>query len=114
MSRDTVVDRGAVCDQTPFLGTIQCNSLWLKNAQIRPTKHQDERNEQACCRNQRENLQRPPVNVLTKPLDGRDYVLSCQAPKSLEWRMRWYSLGCLAAFLACGVLGLDLLHGRFG
>lgn len=63
---------------------------------------------------ERENLQRPPVNVLAKPQDGRDYVLSCQPPKSLEWRMRLYSLACLAVFLAGGILGLELLHGRFG
>ncbi|HSN18188.1 MAG TPA: GIDE domain-containing protein [Gammaproteobacteria bacterium] len=63
---------------------------------------------------ERENMQRPPVNLLAKPPDGRDYVLSCQAPKNLESRMRWYSVACLAAFLAGGILGLDLLHGRFG
>ena len=63
---------------------------------------------------ERDEMKRPPVNVLARPPDGRDYVLSCQPPKSLEWRMRWYSLGCLIAFLAGGVIGTDLLHGRFG
>lgn len=62
---------------------------------------------------ERENMQRPPMNVLAKPPDGRDYVLSCKPPKNLEWRMRWYSLACLALFIAAGALGTHLLRARF-
>lgn len=62
---------------------------------------------------ERDNLRRPPVNVLTKPPDGRDYVLSCQPPKRLEWRLRGYSLLCLALFIGAGSLGTHLLRARF-
>jgi hypothetical protein len=62
---------------------------------------------------ERENLKRPPVNVMAKPPDGRDYVLSCQPPKNLEWRLRGYSLACIALFVAAGALGTHLLRARF-
>jgi len=61
---------------------------------------------------ERENLKRPPVNVLGKPPDGREYVLSTLPPRNLEWRMRLYSLACLMVFLGAGALGTYLLQVR--
>ena len=61
---------------------------------------------------EREAMQRPPVNVLSRAPDGRDYILSTLPQKNLEWRLRLYSLACLLAFLGGGALGTYLINVR--
>jgi len=61
---------------------------------------------------ERDNLQRPPVNVLKRPSDGRDFILSTLPQKSLETRLRLYALGCLLLFFCAGALGTYLLSVR--
>ena len=59
-------------------------------------------------------MQRPPVNVLSRAPDGRDFILSTLPQKNLEWRLRLYVFGCLVVFLAGGALGTWLLDVRLG
>lgn len=61
---------------------------------------------------ERQSLQRPPVNILGRDPDGRDFVLSTLPQNSLEWRLRLYAAGCLAAFLLAGAFGTWLLNAR--
>ena len=61
---------------------------------------------------ERDAMQRPPVNVLGRTPDGRDFILSCLPVKGLELRLRLYSLGCLLAFFAAGAIGTYMLEIR--
>ena len=61
---------------------------------------------------ERENMQRPPVNVLNRPPDGRDFILSTLPQPNLESRLRLYALGCLLLFFCAGALAAYLLSVR--
>lgn len=63
---------------------------------------------------ERENLQRPPVNVLsmTPPQDGRSFILSTLPRKKLETRLRLYAIGCLLLFFCAGAAATYLLQAR--
>ena len=61
---------------------------------------------------ERDNLKRPPVNVLSRPPDGRDFILSTVPQQKLETRLRLYVAACLAAFLLAGAIGTYLVDVR--
>ncbi|MGE5625938.1 MAG: hypothetical protein ACM3ZT_10365 [Bacillota bacterium] len=61
---------------------------------------------------ERENMSRPPVNVLSRSPDSRDFILSALPQGSLESRLRLYALACMALFFAAGALGTYLLSVR--
>lgn len=62
---------------------------------------------------ERDNLKRPPVNVLGRPPDGRDFILSTLPRKNLELRLRVYVGVCLLAFFLAGAAGTRMLSVRF-
>ena len=62
----------------------------------------------------REAMSRPPVDVLGRPPDGRDFILSTLPQRSLETRLRAYIVGCLLLFFAAGALGSYMLTLRLG
>ena len=62
---------------------------------------------------ERDNLKRPPVNVLGRPPDGRDFILSTLPRKNLELRLRVYVGICLLAFFLAGTAGTRMLSVRF-
>jgi|SRR5215469_5367645 len=53
---------------------------------------------------ERENMKRPPVNVLSRPPDSRDFILSTIPQRKLETRLRFYALGGLLLFFVAGAL----------
>ena len=61
---------------------------------------------------ERENLKRPPVNVLSRPADGRDFILSALPRKKLEARLRLYVAAGLLCFFCAGALGTYALSVR--
>lgn len=61
---------------------------------------------------ERDNLKRPPVNVLGRPPDGRDFILSTLPQKKLEMRLRMYAAACLLAFFCAGAVGTHMLSVR--
>jgi hypothetical protein len=61
---------------------------------------------------EREALQRPPVNVLGLPPDGRAFILSTLPQQGLETRLRLYVGACLLAFFCAGALGTYLVDVR--
>lgn len=61
---------------------------------------------------ERDNLKRPPVNVLSRAPDGRDFILSTLPQKNLETRLRLYAIACLLAFFCAGAAGSYLLGVR--
>jgi hypothetical protein len=61
---------------------------------------------------ERDNLKRPPVDVLGHPPDGRDFILSTLPQKKLETRLRLYALACLLFFLCAGALGTYVVGAR--
>lgn len=61
---------------------------------------------------ERDDLQRPPVNVLGRPPDDREFILSTLPQQKLETRLRFYVAACLAAFLLAGAVGTYILHVR--
>lgn len=61
---------------------------------------------------ERDNLKRPPVNVLSRAPDGRDFILSTLPQKNLETRLRLYAIACLLAFFCAGAGGSYLLGVR--
>ncbi|HEV2110467.1 MAG TPA: hypothetical protein VGT99_03855 [Gammaproteobacteria bacterium] len=61
---------------------------------------------------ERDNMQRPPVDVLGNPPDGRDFILSTLPQQKLETRLRLYAAACLTAFLLAGALGSYLVDVR--
>jgi hypothetical protein len=61
---------------------------------------------------ERDAMQRPPVNVLSRAPDGRDFILSTLPVKGLELRLQLYSLGCLLAFFVVGGFGAYMLEVR--
>jgi hypothetical protein len=60
-----------------------------------------------------DNLKRPPVNVLGRPLDGRDFILSTLPQKKLELRLKIYVGVCLLAFFLAGAAGTRMLSVRY-
>lgn len=61
---------------------------------------------------ERENLQRPPVNVLSHPRDGRQFILSALPREKLMLRLRLITLASLLALLVGGAYGTWLLDAR--
>ncbi len=61
---------------------------------------------------ERDNLNRPPVDVLSRPPDGRDFILSTLPQKKLETRLRTYALMCLLCFVCAGALGSYVVGAR--
>lgn len=61
---------------------------------------------------ERDNLKRPPVDVLGRPPDGREFILSTLPQQKLEGRLRLYTAACLLCFLCAGALGTYLVHVR--
>jgi hypothetical protein len=61
---------------------------------------------------EREAMQRPPVNILGLPPDGRAFILSTLPQRSLELRLRLYVGACLLAFFCAGALGTYLVDVR--
>jgi len=61
---------------------------------------------------ERDELTRPPVDVLGWPPDGRDFILSTLPQQKLETRLRLYALACLAFFLCAGAFGTYVVGAR--
>ncbi|HET7921225.1 MAG TPA: GIDE domain-containing protein [Gammaproteobacteria bacterium] len=51
---------------------------------------------------EREAMTRPPVSLLSRPPDGRPFILSNQSQKNLATRFRLYAFGCLLLFFVAG------------
>ncbi|HEV2321312.1 MAG TPA: hypothetical protein VGT42_03035, partial [Gammaproteobacteria bacterium] len=62
---------------------------------------------------ERDNLERPPVDVLGRPPDGREFILSTLPQGKLQSRLRLYAAACLLCFICAGSLGTYILHVRF-
>ena len=62
--------------------------------------------------NEREAMQRPPMNVLSRPPDGRPFILSTKPQKKLEGRMRLYIGACVLAFFISGSFSVRMLTVR--
>lgn len=63
---------------------------------------------------ERENLKRPPVNVLSHPSDGRQFIISALPREKLILRLRLFTLASLLALLVGGAYGTWLLDARLG
>lgn len=63
---------------------------------------------------ERENMKRPPVNVLNHPSDGRQFIISTLAPGRMLTRLRLLTLTCLLLFFVGGACGTWLIDTRFG
>lgn len=61
---------------------------------------------------ERENLKRPPVNVLSHPRDGRQFILSALPREKLMLQLRILTLASLLAFFAGGACGTWLIDAR--
>lgn len=61
---------------------------------------------------ERENMKRPPVNVLKRPPDGRAFLLSTLPQNKLEARLKLYIGAGLLAFFVAGAVGAYLLSVR--
>ena len=61
---------------------------------------------------ERENLKRPPVNVLSHPRDGRQFILSSLPRERLMLRLRLLTLASLLAFFLGGAYGTWLADAR--
>lgn len=62
---------------------------------------------------ERENLKRPPVNVLSHPRDGRQFIISALPREKLMLRLRILTLASLLALFVGGAYGTWLLDARF-
>jgi hypothetical protein len=62
---------------------------------------------------ERENLKRPPVNVLSAPRDGRQFIISALPRERLMLRLRLLTLASLLLLFAGGAYGTWLLDARF-
>lgn len=62
---------------------------------------------------ERENLKRPPVNVLSQPRDGRQFIISALPREKLMLRLRLMTLVSLLALFLGGAYGTWLLDARF-
>lgn len=62
---------------------------------------------------ERENLKRPPVNVVGKPRDGRAFVLSTEPRQKLRARLQRQMWAGLLAFLCLGAAATHMLSVRF-
>jgi hypothetical protein len=63
---------------------------------------------------ERENMKRPPVNVLSHPRDGREFVLSALPREKLVMRLQLLSFACLLLLFAGGAYGTWLADARLG
>jgi hypothetical protein len=61
---------------------------------------------------ERENLKRPPVNVLSHPRDGRQFIISALPRERLMLRLRLLALAALLVFFAGGAYGIWLADAR--
>ena len=61
---------------------------------------------------EREAMSRPPINVLSRPPDGRPFILSTTPQKKLETRLRLYIAASLLAFFVAGAVSARLLTVR--
>ncbi|HEX6551033.1 MAG TPA: GIDE domain-containing protein [Gammaproteobacteria bacterium] len=61
---------------------------------------------------EREAMSRPPINVLSRPPDGRPFILSTAPQKKLETRLRLYIAASLLAFFVAGAVSARLLTVR--
>jgi hypothetical protein len=61
---------------------------------------------------EREDMQRPPVNVLNRPKDGRQFIISALPRDRLEMRLRLFTLASLLAFFLGGAYGTWLINAR--
>ncbi|HEY3645553.1 MAG TPA: hypothetical protein VGM16_09455 [Gammaproteobacteria bacterium] len=61
---------------------------------------------------ERENLRRPPVNLLSFPKDGRQFILSALPRERLLLRLKLLTLASLLLFFAGGAGGTWLLDAR--
>ncbi len=59
-----------------------------------------------------QQTQQPVANVITKPSDGRPYLVAAQDPQHLARRFRWRAIGCLAACLFLVIIVTRLLLER--
>lgn len=62
--------------------------------------------------NEREAMKRPPMNVLSRPPDGRPFILSTKPQKKLEGRMRMCIGACVLAFFVAGAISVRMLTLR--
>lgn len=62
---------------------------------------------------QAERLRDPSVNLMTRPGDGRPYILSVLAQERLARRFRMFSVAAFGAFMLAGALATWLLTVRF-
>jgi len=61
---------------------------------------------------ERDELQRPPVDVLCCPHDGREFILSTLPQRKLETRLRLYAAASLLCFFCAGAVGTYALSVR--
>ena len=61
---------------------------------------------------ERDNLKRPPVNMLSRPPDDREFVLSTLPQNKLVTRLGLYCVACLLLFFAAGAAGTYMLDVR--
>lgn len=61
---------------------------------------------------ERDNVKRPPVDVLGRPRDGREFILSTLPRQKLETRLRLYIVVCLLCFVCVGAFGTYLVQAR--
>lgn len=61
---------------------------------------------------EREAMSRPPINVLSRPRDGRPFILSTTPQQKLETRLRLYIAASLLAFFVAGAVSARMLTVR--
>jgi hypothetical protein len=61
---------------------------------------------------EREAMSRPPINVLSRPPDGRPFILSTTPQQKLETRLRLYIAASLLAFFVAGAVSARMLTVR--
>lgn len=62
---------------------------------------------------QAERMRDPSVNLMSRPQDGRPYILSVLAQEHLAHRLRMFSLAAFGVFMFAGALATWLLTVRF-
>lgn len=61
---------------------------------------------------ERESMQRPPMNVLAKPKDGRRFIISTRPEAQVIRRFRLWAAGCLLVFVIAGAAAGYLISAR--
>ncbi|MGH8400725.1 MAG: GIDE domain-containing protein [Gammaproteobacteria bacterium] len=62
---------------------------------------------------ERAAMSRPPMNILSRPRDGRPFLLSTEPQTRLETRLRMYIAICLFGFFIAGAVSARMLTLRF-